>query len=188
MYRRFGTAPSAGGNAANGGDYQRVSDPWVTISPNGIAYKIGLSSSGGVLQPGSSSAVLVSRSNDGGSTWENPVTLIQDGSQSFNDIQFFNDQESITADPTDARFVYAAWDRLASVGGGPAIRDGGGETGAGQGAGDAVWSPSSQRRPAPVSPPPLRVIPQKVRMRRCDSSQGSKHRFLAPPGLRTLWG
>src|SRR6266487_3153509 len=31
----------AGGNAANGGDYQRTRDPWVTFSPNGDAYFIG---------------------------------------------------------------------------------------------------------------------------------------------------
>src|SRR6185295_1245817 len=29
-----------GGNAANGGDYARASDPWVTIGPDGIAYQI----------------------------------------------------------------------------------------------------------------------------------------------------
>jgi len=34
------------------------------------------------------------------------VTLRRDGAQSFND------KESITADPTDARYVYAVWDRL----------------------------------------------------------------------------
>src|SRR5947207_10336876 len=33
----------AGGTAANGGDYQRASDPWVTFSPDGTAYFISLS-------------------------------------------------------------------------------------------------------------------------------------------------
>jgi len=33
----------AGGTAANGGDYDRVSDPWVTFAPNGDAYQISLS-------------------------------------------------------------------------------------------------------------------------------------------------
>jgi hypothetical protein len=33
----------AGGTAANGGDYERASDPWVTISPNGTAYAMSLS-------------------------------------------------------------------------------------------------------------------------------------------------
>ena len=60
------------------------------------------------------SLVLVSRSGDGGMTWGSPLTLIRDGEQ------FFNDKESITADRTDPRFVYAVWDRLAAAGGGPA--------------------------------------------------------------------
>jgi hypothetical protein len=97
----------AGGNAANGGDYDRASDPWVTFAPDGTAYQISLSFSGAESQPGSSSAILVSRSTDRGRTWSAPVTLIRDGSSAFND------KESITADPTDARFVYATWDRLA---------------------------------------------------------------------------
>ena len=36
----------AGGNAANGGDYERASDPWVTFAPDGTAYQISLSFSG----------------------------------------------------------------------------------------------------------------------------------------------
>ena len=38
-----------------------------------------------------------------------------------SDSNFFNDKNSITADPTDARYVYAVWDRLALAGGGPAM-------------------------------------------------------------------
>ena len=97
----------AGGNAANGGDYERASDPWVSFAPDGTAYQISLSFSGAEGQPGSSSAILVSRSTDRGRTWSAPVTLIRDGPAAFND------KESITADPTDARLVYATWDRLA---------------------------------------------------------------------------
>ena len=96
----------AGGNAANGGDYERASDPWVTFSPDGTAYQISLSFSGAENQPGSVSAILVSRSADHGRTWSVPTTLIRDGPAAFND------KESITADPTDARYVYATWDRL----------------------------------------------------------------------------
>jgi hypothetical protein len=103
-----------GGNAGNGGDYARASDPWVTISPDGTAYQIALALNGASFTANSSNAVLVSRSADGGSTWTNPVTLIQDG------VAFFNDKESITADSTDSRFVYAIWDRLVqNNGGGP---------------------------------------------------------------------
>ena len=102
-----------GGNVANGGDYPRASDPWVSFAPDGTVYQSSLSFSGNVLAPGSSSAILVSRSTDGGSTWSNPATVISDGAQAFND------KDSITADATDARFVYAVWDRLDSDTHGP---------------------------------------------------------------------
>ena len=92
----------SGGTAANGGDFERASDPWVTFAPNGDAYQISLSASADLL----TSAILVSKSSDGGDTWSEPRTLIRETS-AFN----FNDKESITADPTDANYVYAVWDR-----------------------------------------------------------------------------
>jgi hypothetical protein len=100
-----------GGTAANGGDYERASDPWVTISPNGTAYLMSLSV---ITNPGGftnafPSAMLVSRSTNHGATWGNPITLIRDESSSV-----LNDKNSITADPNDSRFVYAVWDRLVS--------------------------------------------------------------------------
>nr|MBA3777016.1 exo-alpha-sialidase [Betaproteobacteria bacterium] len=102
-----------GGNAGNGGDYERATDPWVTFAPDGSAFQIALAISGESLTPGSANAILVSRSVDGGRAWSNPITLIRDGADAFND------KESITADPTDARYVYAVWDRLPAAGGGP---------------------------------------------------------------------
>lgn len=93
----------SGGNAQNGGDYERASDPWVTFSPNGDVYQIAIAFN----DSNPTNAVLVSKSTDGGKTWSNPVTLIRDTSPTV-----FNDKESITADPNDSRFVYAVWDRL----------------------------------------------------------------------------
>lgn len=101
----------AGGNAANGGDYERASDPWVSFAPNGTAHQIAISLNGLPFAPGSNNAVLVSRSRTGGLDWSNPITLIRD------DETAFNDKETITADPTDSRFVYAVWDRLSAAGG-----------------------------------------------------------------------
>ena len=107
--RPLPTSACAGGTAANGGDYERASDPWVSFSPTGIAYAISLSFN----DSDSTSAILVTRSSDGGSTWGNPATLIRDTSQ------VLNDKESITADPTDANYVYAVWDRINGQGYGP---------------------------------------------------------------------
>jgi hypothetical protein len=105
----------AGGSAGNRGDYQRATDPWVTYAPDGVAFQMALASSGGSFTAGAANAMLVSRSTDGGRTWGPVSTLIRDESQ------FFNDKNSITADPTDPRYVYAVWDRLAATGGGPAM-------------------------------------------------------------------
>jgi hypothetical protein len=102
-----------GGTAANGGNFERATDPWVAFSPNGTAYQMSLAFSGASLTAGSSSAMLVFRSTDGGLTWGTPATLISDGAN------FFNDKNTITADPTDSRFVYAVWDRLTNDNRGP---------------------------------------------------------------------
>ncbi|HEY3859398.1 MAG TPA: sialidase family protein [Gammaproteobacteria bacterium] len=96
----------AGGTSANGGNYGRASDPWVSFSPDGTVYVISISFTGNTLQAGSNGGVLVSRSTDGGVSWSDAATLIHDGSSAFND------KETVTADPTDSHFVYAVWDRL----------------------------------------------------------------------------
>jgi hypothetical protein len=114
------TAPFSrctGGSAGNFGDYARATDPWLTVSPNGWAYALSLSSTGATLAPGSSSAMLVARSQDFGVTWQLPHALIQDGPQG---PQVFNDKGSITADPLNSSNVYAVWDRLTSPITGPA--------------------------------------------------------------------
>jgi hypothetical protein len=55
----------AGGNAANGGDYDRASDPWVSFGADGSAHQIALAISADQVI----SAILVSSSRDGGRTW-----------------------------------------------------------------------------------------------------------------------
>jgi hypothetical protein len=103
-----------GGTFANGGDYARATDPWVTFSPDGTAYAMSLSTTGAAFAAGSVNAMLVVRSADRGRSWSAPTTLIRDGSG------FFNDKNSITADPLNAAFVYATWERLvAGDAGGP---------------------------------------------------------------------
>jgi hypothetical protein len=94
----------AGGTPANGGDYDRSSDPWVSFGPDGRAYQISLS----VNAAQTISAVLTSTSMDGGLTWSEPVTVQRDDSPTHF---VFNDKESITADPLHAGTAYAVWDR-----------------------------------------------------------------------------
>jgi BNR repeat-like domain len=94
-----------GGNAANGGDYERATDPWVSFSPNGVAQQIALS----VNDSNVDNAVLASRSTDKGANWEDPVVIKRD-----NQANFFNDKETLTANPNDSRYVYATWQRIVS--------------------------------------------------------------------------
>jgi len=104
-----------GGNPGNGGDFERATDPWVAIGPDGVAYQIAAAFNGATFAAGSANAVLVSRSLDGGVSWASPVSVIRDGADNFND------KESITADPTTAGYAYAAWDRLSAAGHGPSF-------------------------------------------------------------------
>ena len=100
----------SGGTAANGGNYQRATDPWVTFGPNGNLYQLSLSFND-VSPPFTTEdfdhALLASRSTNGGLTWSDPVVVRRDTAPSV-----FNDKQSITADPTNAGLVYAVWDRL----------------------------------------------------------------------------
>ena len=92
-----------GGNAANGGNFERATDPWVSFSPNGVAHQVAL----GINDSNVANAVLTSRSSDKGANWEDPVVV------KFDDrANFFNDKETLTADPTDSRFVYVTWQRI----------------------------------------------------------------------------
>jgi len=125
----------AGGNTGNGAGYARASDPWVSISPNGSAYAISISFTGDTLQAGSSGGVFVVRSADGGANWSLPVPLIIDGPSAFND------KESVTADPNDSHFVYAAWDRLTDTGLGAAYFSRSTDAGTSWQAAVPIWDP-----------------------------------------------
>jgi hypothetical protein len=90
-----------GGTLANAGDYVKATDPWISFGVDGIAYFMALSFSA------SPSAMLVSRSIDGGVTWEATHTLVRS-----EDPSLFHDKNSITADPYTAGHAYAIWDRF----------------------------------------------------------------------------
>jgi hypothetical protein len=104
------TSNCTGGTDANGGGYERASDPWVAISPDGTAYLMSLVTD--TVQGGfdtNPDDMIVSRSTDNGATWEDPISLNLDTSQNS-----FNDKNAITADPNDSAFVYAVWDLVVS--------------------------------------------------------------------------
>ena len=101
----------SGGTALNGGDFKRATDPWLTFAPNGDLYFFSLSLDIETPpdRPGGfgKNAMFVSKSTNGGLNWSDPIKIAEDTLP-----RFLNDKNAITADPGDANFVYAVWDRL----------------------------------------------------------------------------
>jgi hypothetical protein len=96
-----------------GGPFQRTSDPWVSFGPDGTAHSMSLVTdpdppTGGFGDNG----MVYSRSTNGGVTWDDPILLVTE-----TDPRFLHDKNSMTADPNDADFVYAVWDRIQIAGG-----------------------------------------------------------------------
>jgi hypothetical protein len=87
----------------SGGKFDRASDPWVSFAPDGTLYGIWLAF--GFFNP--DNAILVSKSTNGGASWSAPITVNED-------LTGGDDKQSITADPNNSNFVYAAWDRFLS--------------------------------------------------------------------------
>jgi hypothetical protein len=100
-----GFSVCAGGTGDAGG-FERASDPWVAFNSDGtIAYFMALAIN---ESTDLTSAMTVSRSFDGGATWEhNPTILRRDPSPNV-----LNDKNSLTADRTIPGNAYAIWDRL----------------------------------------------------------------------------
>jgi hypothetical protein len=90
--------------APGGLDYERASDPWVSIGPEGTVYGSALSFDANSPR----NAVVAVTSYDGGRTWRNTTELIKDTS-----IEGGNDKNSVTADPVRPGSAYQVWDRLA---------------------------------------------------------------------------
>ena len=90
------------------GDFDRASDPWVSFAPNGDLYAISLTFDAFDTHNG----ILVSKSTNGGESWGAPIPVAEDNTNGL-------DKQSITADPFDSNYVYAAWDRFLSPPGFP---------------------------------------------------------------------
>jgi len=107
-------APNAILDPFTGAPYDRASDPWVSIGPDGTAYAVGLLATNNTISGNNDTGVATVTSSDGGKTWGNQRLIKSDKGTSpvFEFTQFFNDKESVTADPTHAGTAYVVWDRL----------------------------------------------------------------------------
>ncbi len=107
-------APNAIVDPFTGAPYDRASDPWVSIGPDGTAYAVGLLATNNTISGNNDTGVATVTSSDGGKTWGNQRLIKSDKGTSpvFEFTQFFNDKESITADPIHGGTAYVVWDRL----------------------------------------------------------------------------
>src|SRR5439155_15506755 len=97
-----------------GAPYNRASDPWVSIGPDGTAYAVGLLATNSTISGNNDTGVATVTSSNGGKAWGNASLIKSDQGTSpiFEVTHFFNDKESITADPLHAGTAYVVWDRL----------------------------------------------------------------------------
>jgi hypothetical protein len=108
-------APGAVVDPFTGAPYDRASDPWVSAGPDGTVYTVGLlaTETDGTIPGNNDTAVAAATSTDGGAHWSNAQLIKSDQGTSpvFEFTQFFNDKESVTADPDHAGTAYVVWDR-----------------------------------------------------------------------------
>src|SRR5260370_28198118 len=111
-----GCARGAIADPFTGAPYDRASDPWVSIGPDGTAYAVGLLATNSTISGNNDTGVATVTSSTGGKTWGNARLIKSDQGTSpiFEVTHFFNDKESITADPGKAGTAYVVWDRLAA--------------------------------------------------------------------------
>ena len=123
-----------------GGAFARVSDPWVAVAGNTVL-QIGIAFTGAANSVGARSAVAVSRSADGGVSWGPAVLLVDDDGN-----RLFNDKEALTIDTTDARYVYATWDRIGLDERGPTLLARSVDGGASWEPARTVYDPGAERQ------------------------------------------
>lgn len=85
----------------SGGSFVFTDDPWLSFAPNGDLYVVA-----GAGHTLADAGIVVMKSGDGGLHWSAP--LMVPGSLTPDP------HASLTADPKDARFVYALWHNLFS--------------------------------------------------------------------------
>jgi hypothetical protein len=90
--------------------YERTSDPWVSIGPDGTAYAVSLPFDADFIRNGLGAAV----SQDGGRTWvrqQDIDPLVADPAT----LDPSDDKQSVTADPLQAGWAYVVWDQFQDV-------------------------------------------------------------------------
>jgi hypothetical protein len=95
----------------SGGPYPGTGDPKLSFAPNGDLYAVA-----GIATSTSNRGIGVSKSTDGGLHWS--VMTVLPGSFTVDAPADF---PWITADPTDARFVYVTWNGTTSGKRGPGL-------------------------------------------------------------------
>ena len=100
----------------SGGPYLGSSDPWLSFAPNGDLYAVALATNSLSFPSKFTDVAMVAKSTDGGLHWSAASAV--PGSDT---VDPFADHPSLTADPTDARFVYAIWDGSPSSHSGAAV-------------------------------------------------------------------
>src|SRR6266568_8189052 len=93
--------------APGGLPFERASDPWVSIGPDGRAYAVSISFN---FVANGDNSVAASTSSNGGKTWTSPALVDLITGPDAN--RFFDDKESVTADPVTPGVAYVVWDRF----------------------------------------------------------------------------
>ena len=84
-----------------GGSFPGTADPWLSFGPDGSLYAAAITWNSNAW---ADRQIVVSKSADGGLHWSAPAVI--PGSLTLDPPA---DHPSITADPTDAKFIYAIW-------------------------------------------------------------------------------
>jgi hypothetical protein len=99
-------SPLPGITQCSGGMLPSAVDPWIAFAPNGDLYATSMA----VDEPGDEfsgvarSQIVITKSTDGGLTWNTPTVLVDDAKHSV-----LNDKEMVVVDPADPNLVYVVW-------------------------------------------------------------------------------
>lgn len=91
-----------GGTAANGGNFEKTTDPWIDVAPTGRAYFASVSYNDSDWD----TAEFVATSDNGGRTWNRPATIVRE-----NISGVIDDRGAVTADRILPDNAYMVWAR-----------------------------------------------------------------------------